>query len=144
MKKKLSIVSILLVLIFALCAFTACAKSTAKVTVLNCEGEILAIRADETKEDVSLGDVLQNLKKSGKIQFEATNGSYGLFITSVNGITAGENEFWAVYTTLKGVEYSIDDYTYTYEETVCYSAITGVDGLPMIAGNLYVLVLQSF
>lgn len=148
MKKKLSIVSILLVLMLALCAFAACGKGTAKVTVLESEGEVLAIRADETKTDVSFGDVLLDLKESGKIQFEATNGDYGLYITSVNGKLASGNEFWAVYTTLEeyeGVSYSNTDYgTYTYGDTVCPSSSVGVDGLPMIEGYLYILVLETF
>lgn len=149
MKKKLSILSILLVLALALCAFAACGKGTANVTVLESEGEVLAIRADETKTDVSFGDVLLDLKESGKIQFEATNGDFGLYITSVNGHAADPNsEFWAVYTTLseyEGVEYSNTDYgTFNYGELVLPSASVGVDGLPMIEGNLYVLVLTTF
>lgn len=148
MKKKLSILSLLLVLALALCAFAACGKGTAKVTVLKSEGEVLVIRADETKTDVSFGDVLLDLKESGKIQFEASNGDYGLFITSVNGRTVTGNEFWAVYTTLTeydGVTYANEDYgTYTYGEAVCPSASVGVDYLPMIEGNLYILVLSTF
>ena len=148
MKKKLSIVSILLVLIIALCVFAACGKGTAKVTVLESEGEVLVIRADETKEDVSFGDVLQNLKKSGKIQFEAKTTEYGLSPISVNGRTLGDNEYWAVYTSLskyKGTDYSSTEYSsYTYNETVCGYANYGVSGLPIIKGNLYILVLETF
>ena len=148
MKKKLSILSILLVLVFALCTFAACSRGIAEVTVLKSEGEVLVIRAEETKTDVSFGDVLLDLKESGKIEFEATTGDYGLFITSVNGRTATGNEFWAVYTTLskyEGVEYSNTDYgTYTYGDTVCPSASVGVDGLPMVEGYLYILALETF
>lgn len=149
MKKKLSILSILLVFALALCAFTACGKGTAKVTVLESEGEVLVIRADETKTNVSFGDVLLDLKESGKIQFEASNGDYGLYITSVNGITCDPTcEFWAVYTSLtvyEGVSYSNTDYgTFTYGDKVLPSASVGVDGLPMIEGNLYILTLESF
>lgn len=82
MKKKLSILSILLVLALALCLFAACSKGTAKATVLKSEEEVLVIRADETKENVSFGDVLQSLKDSGEIQFEATQGNPGLFVHS--------------------------------------------------------------
>ena len=148
MKKKLSILSILLVLALALCAFAACGKGVAKVTVLKNEGEVLAIRADETKTDVSFGDVLLDLSESGKIQFEATTGDYGLFIKSVNGRTATGNEFWAVYTTLaeyEGTSYSNTDYgTYTYGDVVLPSASLGVDYLPMVEGELYILVLSTF
>lgn len=144
MKKKLSIVSILLVLILALCAFAACGKGTAKVTVLENEEELLVIRADETKEDVSLENVLQNLKKSGKIQYEISNG----MITSINGHTATGNEYWFIYTSLKtykGVSYSDMTWgTYTYDGTDYASAAFGVDGLPMIKGNLYILALGTF
>ncbi|MCH5147126.1 MAG: hypothetical protein J1F61_03855 [Clostridiales bacterium] len=143
MKKKLSIVSILLVLILALCAFAACGKGTAKVTVLENEEELLVIRADETKEDVSLENVLQNLKKSGKIQYEISDG----FVTSVNGHLPAADEFWGLYTTLteyKGVTYA-GTYpgSYTYGETVCVSADYGVNGLPMIEGHLYILKITS-
>lgn len=148
MKKKLSIVSILLVLILALCSFAACANGTAKVTVLESEGELLVIRADETKEDVSFGDVLLDLKKSGKIQFEADTTEYGLSPISVNGHRITGNEYWAVYTSLsnyKGVEYSSTEYgSYTHDEIVCGYANYGVSGLPIIKGNLYILVLETW
>ena len=147
MKKKLSILSILLVVVLALCAFIACGKGTAKVTVLESEGEVLVIRADETKEDVSFGDVLQDLKKSGKIQFEAETTEYGLSPISVNGHRITGNEYWAIYTSLseyKGVEYSSTGVSYTHGETVCGYANYGVSGLPMIEGQLYILVLETF
>lgn len=146
MKKKLSILSILLVVVLALCAFIACGKGTAKVTVLENEEELLVIRADETKEDVSLEDVLKDLKKSGEIQYEISNG----FITSVNGRNQdpGSGEYWFVYTSLttyKGVTYSDTSWdTYSYDGTDYFSAVVGVDGLPMIEGNLYILALGTY
>ena len=148
MKKKLSIVSILLVLVLALCAFAACDKGTAKATVLESEGEVLVIRADETKESVSFGDVLLDLKEAGKIKFEAETTEYGLSPTSVNGHTLTGNEYWAVYTSLaeyKGIEYSSTEYgSYTHGEKVCGYANYGVSGLPIVEGNLYILVLETF
>lgn len=146
MKKKLSILSILLVLLFALSAFAACAKGTAKVTVLENKEEILVIRADETKEDVSLEAVLNNLKESGEIKCEISDG----FITSVNGRIADSSigEYWFIYTSLttyKEVSYSDMTWgTYTYNGTDYSSATVGVDGLPMIEGNLYILALGTF
>lgn len=145
MKKKLSILSILLVLMLALCAFAACNNGTAKVTVLE-NGEILVIRADETKEDVSLEDVMNNLKKSGEIQYEMSDG----MITSVNGHAANQSngEYWFVYTSLetyKGVSYSNMIWgAYSYDGTDYASAAYGVDGLPMVEGNLYILALGTF
>ena len=148
MKKKLSILSILLVLVLAICAFAACSKGAAKVSVLESEGNVLVIRADETKTDVSLGDVLLDLKKSGKIQFEAETTEYGLSPTSVNGHKLTGNEYWAVYTSLlkyDGVDYSSTDYgSYTHGDTVCGYANYGVSGLPIVEGNLYILVLETF
>lgn len=146
MKKKLSILSILLVLLFALSAFAACAKGTAKVTVLENKEGILVIRADETKEDVSLEDVMNNLKKSGEIQYEISDG----MVVSVNGRAANSanREFWALYTSLadyNGVAYSdAEYYSYTYGQTLCGTSSYGVGGLPMIEGNLYILVLEKF
>lgn len=146
MKKKLSIVSILLVLMLSLCAFAACGKGTAKVTVLNNTEESLVIRADETKEDVSLENVLQELKESGEIQYEISDG----MILSINGRTADSSsgEYWFIYTSLttyKGVSYSDTSWgTYMYDGAEYGSATVGVDGLPMIEGGLYIFALGTF
>lgn len=146
MKKKLSILSIIAVLVFVLCTFAACGKGTARVTVLENKEEILVIRADETKEDVSFGAVLNNLKESGEIQYEIFDG----FITSVNCRVADSSigEYWFVYTSLttyKEVSYSDMTWgTYTYDGTDYSSAAVGVDGLPMIEGNLYILAWGTF
>lgn len=146
MKKKLSILSILLAFALALCAFAACTKGTAKATVLENNEELLVIRADETKDDVSLENVLNDLKKSGEIQYEISDG----FITSVNGRAndPNSNGYWFVYTSLttyKGVTYSDTSWgTYSYDGTDYSSATVGVDGLPMIEGNLYILAWGTF
>ena len=98
----------------------------------------------------SLEDALNALKDSGKLDYTGSQSDYGLYIEAVNGVTAdaSANEFWAVYTTLgglDGVSYSSEEYgTYEYEGTLCASASFGASGLPMVSGEIYVIALESY
>ena len=150
MKKKLSFVSLVLCVALSLGIISACAqKLAADVTLLESSQSILVIRAEETKADVSLGDVLDDLKAAGKIDYTASYSEYGAYIQSINGREADgdSGEYWAVYTNLadyEGVAYSSMDYgSYEYGGTACGFANYGVDGLPIVEGMLYILVLST-
>ena len=87
------------------------------------------------------------LKNDGKLTFTAQNGTWGLFITSVNGVSngLGDNPCWMIYTddiaykdtsewgtkiTLNGKEYS--------------SATVGVSFIVVTDGCEYVLNYTKF
>ncbi len=149
MKKKLSLLSLLLCVVLSLGIISACSDSgVAKVKLLESTESIVAIKAEETKTDVSLGDVLADLKAAGKIDYTSSESQYGAFIESVNGKKAGANEFWAVYTSLvdyENVTYSSTEFgSYEYEGSKLGSANFGVDGLPIVDGMLYVLALSTY
>lgn len=96
----------------------------------------------------TLEDAMNGFKEEGELSFEGENGDFGFYITSVNGYTPVENEYWAVYTTLgdyEGVSYSNAEYgTYEYGGKTLASASYGISGLPLIAGEYYVLTIATF
>lgn len=134
-------------LIAALCV-SACAERTADAEVLESGERFLVLRARDTDTSASLGDAMTSLKNRGEISFEASEGVYGLYVLSVNGVAADGDEYWAVYTSLGeygGVEYSYESSAaYEYGGTVCRQANYGVDGLPLVRGALYILSLESY
>ena len=99
-------------------------------------------------DDTTLYDYLCALKEDGEINFEAEQGDYGMYITSVEGVTQtneGTNGYsWMIYTDLTeldGVVYSSADYgTWGYDGKTLNSASYGVSGLPAVEGYTYALV----
>lgn len=116
--------------------------------VLEASGKLAVIEASATRG--SLEEAMTVLKEAGELTYEGSDSEYGFYLTSVNGYTpdADSNEYWAVYTTLgeyDGVEYSNSEYgTYDYGGKTLASASYGVSGLPLVEGELYVLVVESY
>lgn len=107
------------------------------------------VRVMETEDGKSMYDALVALQADGRLTFDGSESTYGFYITSVNGIAATNENYWAVYTTLgtyEGVSYS--DATWgTIEHSdalgntyTLASASYGVSGLPLVEGELYALV----
>ena len=98
----------------------------------------------------SLEEAMAALKTAGKLTYDGSESEYGFYLTSVNGYTPDDsaNEYWAVYTTLgdyEGVSYSNSEYgTYEYDGKTLSSASYGVSGLPMVEGEIYVLVVETY
>ena len=148
MKFTSFLLAIFLVVTFT---FTACANDTESpigAAVLEGSDKLAVIEASATGG--SLEDAMSALKDAGKLTYEGSEGEYGFYLTSVNGYTpdADNNEYWAVYTTLgeyDGVEYSNSEYgTYDYNGKTLSSASYGVSGLPLVEGELYVLVVEAY
>ena len=128
--------------------FAACEEesSVEGVKLVESTSECVVIEATETGG--SLYDAMVSLKEEELIAFEGSMGDYGFFIESVNGTVAGEGQFWALYTSLgdyEGVSYSTSEYgTYEYEGTDYASANYGCEGLPLVSGNTYIIVLSEY
>ena len=153
MKKLIAIIlSAVLLLILP----TACGSDPVSATVVSSakgsQGSPrvcnVVIRAEA--DGGSLADALKELNDAGELTYDGYDSDYGFFITSLIGVEAdaSANEFFAVYTTLgeyDGVAYSNAEYgTYFYNGKTLSSASYGVSGLPMVVGELYVIVLESY
>lgn len=117
-------------------------------SVLESSDKLVVIEAAETGG--SLEEAMAALSKAGKLTYDGSEGDYGFYLNSVNGYApdAESSEYWAVYTTLgeyEGVPYSSTEYgTYDYSGKTCASASYGISGLPMVEGEIYVLVVETY
>lgn len=98
----------------------------------------------ENLENKTALDLLDVYVEKGYLTYSATDGSYGKFITTINGKEANpSNEFWAIYTsdeTVSSTEYS----SYKYEDKTLGSSNYGVSFLKIKAGDIIVFRLESF
>lgn len=146
---KLFAVILSLILLVTL-TFTACGDETLEIGARVIETSENAVVIEATDTVGSLADALEYLSGAGELTYDGAEGDYGFYITSINGRVADAalNEYWAVYTTLwehEGVQYSNPDYgQYFFMLTPCASASYGASGLPMVEGELYVIVLESY
>lgn len=98
-----------------------------------------------TTEKAFLGDVLKDLKAAGLIQLEYQDSSFGMFITSINGLTLKSNEFVCIY--LSSDDPTNADLlmpTVTKDGITYYSANKGADTLPIIDDVKYYLAIATF
>ena len=132
-------------------AFAACTPSAgmgnARAELLESDGTCLVIRVTEGDMDKNLYDVLCIFEQNGEITFDGTQSEYGFYLTSLNGVEADAENYWALYTTLgtlDGVSYSDASYgTWEYDGRTLASASYGVSGLPLVEGELYALIRTS-
>ncbi len=145
---KTKVLKILAIISLAVLLFTACGSAAADVEVAESGETAVVIKANA--DGGSLEEALNALKDAGELDYQGSTGEYGLFIESVNGRAANaeNNEYWAVYTTLgeaDGTVYSSSEYgTYEFDGKTLASASYGVSGLPVVAGEYYALVLESY
>lgn len=149
--KKLKIFALILsLLLLVTFTLTACGDETYEIGARVIETSENSVVIEATATLGSLWDALEYLSGEGELTFDGSDSEYGFYITSLNGRKADVslNEYWAIYTTLweyDGVEYSNPDYgEYYFMLTPCASASYGVSGLPMVEGELYVIVLESW
>ena len=131
MKKLLSLTLTLIALVFC---FAGCNKDV-KPVVFTADSSVMTIT-----EETTLYDYMTALKEQGKLDFTAEDGSYGKFLSSVNGVSngVGNNPCWMIYS---------DDEQYTNNEwgqteidgKVYASATLGISDLPVKEGATYVL-----
>ena len=137
----MKICAISLCLIAAL-MFVGCGKNQADPVIILVDHEEYAF-SDET----TLYDYMLMLKDDGKIDFTCSEGAYGAFITSVNGVENGiaGNPCWMIYTddpeyvdnSEWGTEIQADGKTFR-------SATAGISGIKITDGCRYVLFLTAF
>lgn len=128
--------------------FSACAQDSsigaAKAEVLASDAERVVIEVTEGDTSKSLYDALTVFQEEEKLTFSGSESEYGYYITSVNGVAAAGDSYWAVYTTLgtlDGTSYSDAQWgTYEYDGKTLASASYGVSGLPLVEGEYYALV----
>lgn len=95
-------------------------------------------------ERAFLGDVLKDLKSKGLIQLEYQKSAYGMFITSINGLTLKPNEFVGIYLSSDDPENAdLLMPTVTKNGITYYSANKGADTLPIIDGMKYYLAITK-
>ena len=146
---KLFAIILSLILLVTL-TLTACGDETLEIGARVIETSENAVVIEATDTVGSLADALEYLSGTGELTYNGAESEYGFYITSINGreADASLNEYWAVYTTLwehEGVQYSNPDYgEYFFMLTPCASASYGASGLPMVEGELYVIVLENF
>lgn len=124
MFKKITLFILSVVLIFS---FFGCTKNetSADKTEKNIIVEIIAKEKTETINITTLADNLGDALTEKNL-ISGTKGQYGLFVKSVNGITADEkNEEWWCFT--KGDE----------------QLFTGVDSVKISDGDLYKITLKK-
>ena len=131
------------ILPFAACARTAdLGAASVELAMNDTTRVVLLVTAGDAAH--SLYDALALFAERGAIRLEGSNSEYGFYITSVNGMEADENNYWAVYTTLTvldGVSYSDAAFgTWEYGGRVLASASYGASGLPLAEGELYALI----
>lgn len=128
--------------------FSACAQDSsigaAKAEVLASDTGRVVIEVTEGDTSKSLYDALTVFQEEEKLTFSGSESEYGYYITSVNGVEAADDHYWAVYTTLgtlDGTSYSDAQWgTFEYEGKTLASASYGVSGLPLVAGEYYAIV----
>lgn len=117
-----------------------------KAELVESTSQLVVIKGLKTDNELSVADVLSAFKEEGKLDFEGSISDTGLYLTAVNGYKpdSSKNEFWGVYTTLDDTTYSNTDWTYEYDGKICYSAVLGVSGLPIVEGELYIITLSTW
>lgn len=138
MKKKLSIASLLLVIILALCALSACSEKQAEPVVMNTAGTEYVITEEST-----LKGYMDYLVDKGELEYTYSEGTFGAFIESVNGVANTTKSYWMIYT--DDAENSSTEFgSYDYDGTILGSANYGISDMPLKENTLYVLVYQTF
>lgn len=143
--KRILLIAVIIIALLSIVmgALVACNDnddtSTKTVTVTLMDNEQTV-----TTDKAYLGDVLKDLKSKGLVEFEYENSQFGMFITSICGITPAINEFVGVYLSSDDPEnaYLLAP-PITKNDVTYYSAGKGVDTLPIIDGMKYYLIITE-
>ncbi len=137
--------------IFALCLLLcSCKKSELALNQVEiyAEDNYFCFSANSFKHidnTTTTYDALLLLEEHGYLDFEVQRSQLGHYLLSVNGVTAQDGHFWALYTTIvewNGFTYSTVEYTpFECNGVVLYSSTVGLSSLPIIDGQYYALLL---
>lgn len=160
MKKKL-----LALFVAAVAAVTVCSLALA-----GCSGDVKKINFEDYEhtyvftasndvltitDDTTVKDYLDALVAKGDMTYDGYEGSYGYYITTINGTQEVMSEdyssgsSWMIYidfTTLDGDDgiYASTDTVCLYKGTKLYLASYGVSGIPCVAGHTYAFVFEDW
>ena len=94
----LAVIAILAGVYFALAPKAQQGSKSVTVEVVDDKG---TSKSYETKTDAEfLSQVMDELVKAGDFSYEGTNGDYGLYINTINGVTADydtDGAYWSIY-----------------------------------------------
>ncbi len=150
MKKFRWFATLICVAVLALASVSlfGCGETVDGVKLVESKEKVVVIQATRTQG--SLLDALNALKDAEELKFETTGSGEMTMIVSVDGYApdSAKNEFWAIYTSLTeldGVSYSNEEYgTYEYDGKNYNSASYGCTGLPLVAGETYILAISTY
>ncbi len=135
--KKFLTLFIVVLLAFSL---VGCKKTIANVDTV--ENKVIITVTDQVEEDTNLFEFMGVLKDNNLLTFEYQTSSYGAYITSINGVHAGLNQFWGLYS-------DDEEFTTTTDQIECngkvYSqTILGAESLIVKQNKTYIWVLIEF
>lgn len=143
MKRKISFLTVLFMLVFACFCFAGCDKERGNgklvCEILSTEETQIVITVSEMEGEWTLQDCMQQLAEGEQISYSVEGG----MITQINGKANGGNSYWMIY--ISDTEFSNTAWgTITYNDAEYASAILGADALPVKAGHTYIFSYQSF
>ena len=144
MKRKIYLfVTFLLTLVMSVACLVACEKDgeTKAVSLEQVTQTMVVMKVTEAEENATALSALTKLKEEGLIDFVAVDGTYGAYITSINGkeeISSGTSGYsWMIYTS--DTEFSSTEYGAVEYNRVTYGqASLGASSLIVKAGYLYI------
>ena len=144
MKRKIYLsATFLLTLIMSVACLVACEKDgeTKAVSLEQVTQRMAVMKVTEAEENATALSALTKLKEEGLIEFTAVDGTYGAYITSINGkeeISSGNSGYsWMLYTS--DTEFSSTEYGAVEYNGVSYGqASLGASSLIVKAGHLYI------
>ena len=144
MKCKLYLfVTFLLTLIMNVACLVACEKDgeTKAVSLEQVTRTMVVMKVTEAEENATALSALTKLKEEGLIDFVAVDGTYGAYITSINGkeeTSSGASGYsWMIYTS--DTEFSSTEYGAVEYNGVTYGqASLGASSLIVKAGQYYI------
>lgn len=141
MKKLTKIIVVIMIAVFALCAF-ACGEE-GKVTLVVIGEENKVYQIDTTGKELStLKDLMDYLVENEEFSYEEMSG----FVNSVNGKNPSSTEFWGIYTDLElnDIPYYDSSWgTADYDGKSYGSASKGITELPLSGGATYIFMLTQ-
>lgn len=156
MKRKITaFFTFVLTVALTVCCLVACGdkggETKAKLVTDQTSDVQIVMTIEETDGNANAFDALKSLRNQDLLSFDYTTGSYGAYITSINGkaevvtestANSSKGASWMLYTS--DMDNAYDTTTITVGETVCGQASLGASSLTVKEGALYVWVYESY
>ena len=133
-KKAVSLVSLIsaVLALFSLAALAGCKQPPATA-----DENTVVIRASAEQDGKTLLSVMEELQEAGELSFAVSDG----MIVELNGTKQTASSYWMLYTSDK--ESANEQWgTFEYEGEVLGSAVSGVGGLIVKEGCLYIWAFE--